>query len=163
MYKVLKNKSNFNTRVEIGLRMMFLLNNLKPSKLDLDKLNYFDYLLLYLNDETLQIDSLHPEYPMMMIELFSKEELIKKALLYMGSKALISIECEENGIVYFANANTNWFLNGLPNNEYSQLLIERIDIIKKKFGDYSTEELKELIRKEIDKRENKFKDFFPYE
>ena len=152
----------FNTISEIGLRIMFILDELKPEKVDLDRLNYFDYLMLYMNDGEMQMNSLHPEYPMMLVELFAKKELLKRSLLYIGSKSLITIECSANGINYSGNINTNWFLDSLVDEEYSQELIKRAKIIKEKFNVYKSSELKELIETRTKNKEKKFEYLFPY-
>ncbi|EDT73871.1 ABC-three component system middle component 2 [Clostridium butyricum] len=153
----------FNTVSEVGLRMMLLLNILKPEKIDLDRINYFDYLMLYMNDEKIQINSLHPEYPMMLIELFTKKELLKESLLYVGSKSLISIECSHKGISYSANSNTEWFLDCLMDDKYAKELIKRAEVIKDKFNFYQNSELKILIENMIKNKEKNFENLFPYE
>lgn len=152
----------FNTVSEVGLRIMFLLEVLKPEKVDLDRLNYLDYLMLYMNDEKIQMNSLHPEYPMMLIELFAKKELLKSSLLYVGSKSLISIECSANGIIYSANSNTSWFLDSLMDDEYAKELIKRAKIIKEKFNFYKNSELKKIIEIRTKNEEKKFENLFPY-
>jgi hypothetical protein len=158
----MKHKLIFNTSLEIGLRSMFLLSSLYPLKVNLDRLLYFDYLTIYTQDAELKIESLHPEYAMRIIELFSKREILKKALMRMTSKGLITIECGEEGFNYCANSNTNWFLEGLKDDEYSKELIKRTKAITEAFKNYSDEELRIFLEKSIESKQKKFNNFFPY-
>jgi hypothetical protein len=53
----------FNTPLECGLRLLYLLNASKPKKLDLQRLITYDYLLVHSGDVDDSLGSLHPAVP----------------------------------------------------------------------------------------------------
>jgi len=53
----------FNTPLECGLRMLFVLSACSPTKLDLQRLITYDYLIVHSGDVADSPDSLHPAVP----------------------------------------------------------------------------------------------------
>jgi hypothetical protein len=151
----------FNTPLELGLRSLYLLNATYPSKCSLERLIYLDYFTIYTKDSKVSLESLHPNYPLRAIELFSKREAIKKGLLLMASRGLINIECDDIGFSYSANIDTDWFLQGLSD-EYSIELKEKASLVERNFSKLSDINLKNFVDTNIKSWGSEYNGFFPY-
>lgn len=151
----------FNTPLELGLRGLYILKVSSPTKCSLERLILLDYLTIYTKDSNASFDSLHPEYPLRAIELFSRREPIKKGLLLMASKGLINIDCEDDGFLYSANVNTNWFVEGLSD-EYSDKLLIKATLVEERFRKMSDTELEKFIFTNINSWGKEYPDFFSY-
>lgn len=148
-----------NTPTEIGMRCLFLLQDVYPKSYNIEKIMYLDYLAIYSRDSQMVDDSLHPEHPMRSIELFSKQELFREALLLIASKRLVDVIYDEMGITYKANINTRWFLSGIENN-YSIELVKKIKIINEKFKDMPEQSIRKFIEYNIEKWDQEMEHFF---
>jgi len=151
----------FSSPLELGLRSLYILKALSPTTCSIDKLLYLDYLSIYTKDSQVSLDSLHPEYPMRAIELFSRRSALQDGLLLMACKGLIEVEYEE-GVFYAANSSTDWFLNGFIG-EYTESLLKKTNLIAKAFKELSELEIKNFIDRNIRNWGIEFKDFFPHE
>ena len=141
-----------NTPSEIGLRCLFLLQEAYPTSYNVEKIMYLDYLTIYSRDAQILEDSLHPEYPMRELEIFSKQVVFREALLLMASKKLLDITYDEMGIRYKANINTKWILAGIENS-YSIELSKKIKIVNKKFQNESENKIRGIIESGAKERE----------
>ncbi|UOF88946.1 hypothetical protein LSG31_13515 [Fodinisporobacter ferrooxydans] len=151
----------FNTPLELGLRCLYLLKVSYPSKCSLDRLILLDYLTIYTKDSKVSCDSLHPEYPLRTIELYGRRETIKKGILLMASRGLITIDCGESGFSYSANFDTDWFLESFSN-KYSKKLLEKAALIEASFRELSDIELEEFVDTNIKSWGKEYTNFFPY-
>ncbi|ULO08980.1 hypothetical protein H1230_09520 [Paenibacillus sp. 19GGS1-52] len=151
----------FNTPLELGLRGLYLLQVSFPLKCSLDRLIFLDYLTIYTKDSDASFDSLHPEYPLRTIELFSRREAIKKGMLLMASKGLVNIDIEEEGFLYSANINTNWFIEALSE-EYSKKLMNNASLVEKRFRNLTDSELEKFVNTNIKSWGKEYLNFFPY-
>lgn len=134
----------FNSDVEIGIRVMTIIESCYPIALSLDKIMYLDYLLLYgIKNEN--GDTLHPSYRLQILELTERRERIKNSLLFLIKKDLISILFKNDGISYKANANSLWYLNNMTNS-YSVRLREYAKTISNVYKDLEIDELKKIAK-----------------
>src|SRR6266542_2221488 len=97
-----RNTSVFNSPLEIGLRVLYLLNELLPNGCDLQRLVYYDYILVHSSDVPDGPKSIHPSIPHRTTEILIKRELVKKGLTLMHSKQLVDSVFDSTGISYKA-------------------------------------------------------------
>src|SRR5437879_6232450 len=90
----------FNTSLESGLRSLFILNSVAPNLRDLQRLIYYDYLIVHSSDVPDGPLSLHPPIPHRSGEWLVRRELVQEGLNLMFSKELIIKMYDPCGIIY---------------------------------------------------------------
>lgn len=138
----------FNTPVEYGLRSLFILSGIAPKAADLQRLIYFDYLVLHTADIDSEQTSLHPSYPYRSAEILIKRERLKNGLLIMNSRQLIRIQFDGGGINYVASPLTQKFLEYL-NSDYAKQLKRCASFVIEKFNAYSDSELDKYMKQNL--------------
>lgn len=133
----MKQISPFNNQLEIGLRLLCILNESYPEKISLQSLIYIDYIIIHSGDFDDKIESIHAPVPYRESEIYIKRQLIQDSLNFLITKNLITISYDTNGIKYIASEETTPFLEKLSENYTHQLLL-RVEWFFKKFE--STEE-----------------------
>lgn len=152
----------YNTPLELGLRALFILRAARDSSCSLERLVYLDYLTTYSSDSELEdLKSLHPDYPLRVIELFTRRTILQQGLSLMARKGLIGIEYSDKGILYSGNINTEWFLTNI-NNNYATQLSKSIERIIEYYKEFSDEQIKEYIDQHYKSWGNEFANIFPY-
>lgn len=144
-----RNTSVFNSPLEIGLRVLYLLNELQPGGCDLQRLVYYDYILVHSSDVPDGPKSIHPSIPHRATEILVKRELVKKGLTLMLSKQLVDSVFDSTGITYKATALTRPFLE-YNKSEYAKSLKETSSWLVNKFKPYSDEKLSLFIKNNLD-------------
>jgi hypothetical protein len=144
-----RNTNVFNSPLEIGLRVLYLLNELKPSGCDLQRLVYYDYILVHSNDIPGGPESIHPSIPHRSTEILVKRDLLKKGLTLMQSKQLVDSIFEPTGITYRATELTAPFLE-YNTSDYANRLKETSIWLVNKFKTYSDEKLSLFIKNNLD-------------
>jgi len=144
-----RNTSVFNSPLEIGLRILYVLNELHPYGCDLQRLIYYDYILVHSSDIPDGPQSIHPSIPHRTTEILVKRELVKKGLTLMQSKQLIDSVFDSTGITYRATALTGPFIE-YNKSEYAVRLKEISSWLVDKFKAYSDEKLSLFIRNNLD-------------
>lgn len=144
-----RNTSVFNSPLEIGLRVLYLLNELQPEGCDLQRLVYYDYILVHSSDVKGGPKSIHPNIPHRSTEILVKRDLLKKGLTLMNSKQLIESVFVNSGITYKATNLTKPFLE-YNRSEYAQRLIETSTWVVNKFKSFSDESLSNFIKNNLD-------------
>src|SRR5450432_1965251 len=94
-------KTIFNSALEVGIRALTVLLESFPSSLDLQRLVYFDYLVVHSGDAG-GPKSLHPNTPLRNGELLVRRGLIERGILLMVSRGLVERRAGANGISYIA-------------------------------------------------------------
>lgn len=150
-----KNTNVFNSPLEIGFRILFILQGIYPREIDLNRLVIYDYFLLNSADFPNGPESLHPPIPHRSSQIIIKPLIIKEAIAQMRSKELIEIVFSVEGIKYKANDLTSKFIE-FQESEYSQKLIELSNWISSQFGEYNDEKLKILVENNIPNWGNEF-------
>ena len=143
-----RNTNVFNSPLEIGFRILFILNGISPREVDFNQLVIYDYFLLNSNDFPNGPRSLHPPIPHRSSQIIIKPLILKDALILMRSKELIEIIFSEKGIKYKANDLTQRFIE-LQENDYSKKLIELSNWICKQFGNFTNEQLNAIVENNI--------------
>jgi hypothetical protein len=148
--QVERNTKVFNTPIEIGLRLLFILNRFAPQALTVEMLIYLDYFLIHSGDIKNGPSSLHPKYPFRSAEIIIKRELVQKGLYYLQSKQLVEIEFSEKGLFYRASNLGSQVLT-LFESGYSTRLQEMSRWLYQEFANTEEEKLKTMIEVNLQK------------
>lgn len=132
--------SPFNSALETGLRSLAILAEACPNPFDLQRLLYFDYLVVHSSDADGPV-SLHPSTPLRNGELLVRRGLIEKGLLLFIGRGLIERNASNSGISYIAAETAGPFLECLTS-PYSRTLRERASWATERFGALDDDQLK---------------------
>ena len=130
----------FNSALETGVRALTVVVEASPRALDLQKLLYFDYLIVHSGDAGGPA-SLHPNTPLRNGELLVRRTIIEQGVLLMVSRGLAERLLRDDGIGYAATDEAAPFLECLTSN-YTHSLRERAEWAMQLFGGLDHEELK---------------------
>jgi hypothetical protein len=134
------NQSPFNSPVEIGLRSLVLLYTLFPDSASLQRLVFFDYLLVHSDDVPDGPTGLHPKTPHRSGEILVRRDNIRHGLLLYMSRDLIKDLYPETGLVYAATERTGSFLDAMQA-EYVAALRSRSTWVIDRFASQTDAEL----------------------
>jgi len=134
----------FNTPLECGLRMLFLLDATAPSEPDLQRLISYDYLLVHSGDAASGPQSLHPAVPYRGSEWLVKRELVRQGLDLMLARELLDKRLQSSGIHYAGTSLTRAFI-ALLNSQYAKDLKSRAAWVSQTFASMSDAELSEYM------------------
>jgi hypothetical protein len=140
----------FNSPLECGLRILFLLDANKPYQADLQRLISYDYLLVYSADADVGKESLHPAVPFRGSEWLVKRDVIRTGLDLMFSRQLLDKKFDRKGILYAANENTTAFVD-LLKSTYADSLRARAAWVSERFGKLSDDDLENYMTTNIGK------------
>ena len=146
----------FNSEIEVGIRVLVLLERSSIIKHSLQRLCVYDYILLHAGDIDLTQSNIHPLHPYSSSEYPIKFQIIEKAIYLLISRKLIDVYTDEDGITYGCNDRTKWFLNAFES-DYIKKLKHTAEWINTKFSRSTDEELSELMKKKITKWGDEFK------
>ncbi|WP_201782774.1 ABC-three component system middle component 2 [Pseudomonas sp. Leaf129] len=138
----------FNSPLECGLRMLFVLDASAGQASDLQRLISYDYLLVHSGDVVGGPESLHPAVPFRGGELLIKRNLVYAGLNQMYSRELLLKTFDVTGILYQATALTSAFLK-LMRTSYAQALRQRSSWIVEHFGMFSDSELGQYMSENV--------------
>lgn len=138
----------FNTPLECGLRMLFVLDARPDRPVDLQRLISYDYLLVHSGDVLGGPTSLHPAVPFRGSELLVKRELVHAGLNQMYSRELLLKTFDLSGILYRATELTSAFV-ALLKTPYAAALRERAAWISSRFGDLHDRELESFMSENV--------------
>jgi hypothetical protein len=138
----------FNTPIECGLRMLFVLEARRDRPSDLQRLISYDYLLVHSGDVVGGPPSLHPPVPFRGGELLVKRELVRAALNQMYSRELLLKTFDVSGILYRATELTSAFV-ALLKSPYATALRERAAWLSWRFGDFHDAELEAFMSENV--------------
>lgn len=138
----------FNTPLECGLRMLFVLEARRDKPADLQRLISYDYLLVHSGDVLGGPASLHPAVPFRGSELLVKRELVRAGLNQMYSRELLLKTFDLSGILYSATELTGAFI-ALLKTPYATALHERAAWVSSRFGDLNDGELESYMAQNL--------------
>jgi hypothetical protein len=133
----------FNNELEMGLRIMIILEAIYPKSFDIETINYYDYFILHTKDIGGD-ESLHADVPNRYGELSVKRELIRNSTKLLLSRGLIDVEYSERGIEYKASESTSPFLVNLEE-EYTVRLKKNTNWVYAKFKTYNFDDLNSFV------------------
>lgn len=138
----------FNTPIEAGLRLLFVLDEAKDQTFDLQRLVSYDYLLVHSGDVEGGPASLHPAVPFRGGELLVKRELVRAGLDAMFAKELLEKKFESTGVCYRATALTGAFLKLLVS-IYASSLRARATWVVSRFASYTDDILEKYMTENV--------------
>lgn len=138
----------FNSPLECGLRMLFVLDASAGRAVDLQRLISYDYLLVHSGDVIGGPESLHPAVPFRGSEFLIKRDLVHAGLNQMYSRELLLKTFGTTGILFQATDLTSAFLL-LMKTSYARELRERSNWIVENFGMLSDVELEKYMSANI--------------
>lgn len=138
----------FNTPIEAGMRLLFILEQANGRSFDLQRIVSYDYLLVHSGDVEGGPASLHPAVPFRGGELLVKRELVRAGLDAMFAKELLEKTFEPTGICYRASALTRAFLKLLVS-PYAAALQARSKWLVQRFAGFSDDELEGYMTENI--------------
>lgn len=141
--------SVFNSPMEAGLRSLTILEAGYPKFYDLERMVIYDYLLVHSGDIEDGPISMHPDTPHRSGEILIKRPIIESGLKNMIAKGLAEARYSEDGITYAATEISSPFIDSLQAH-YTRKMIIIADWVIEKFDDYSIEELKGLVSRNLD-------------
>jgi hypothetical protein len=142
--------ATFNSPLECGLRALALLAAAQPSGCDLQRLVFYDYLLVHSGDVPEGPESIHPATPLRSGEALVRRHWVERGLLLMISRELINRTFSERGIMYEASPITAAFL-GYMEQPYTKKLLERAQWVIARFGGYSDRQMVEFFKANLDR------------
>jgi hypothetical protein len=136
----------FNTPLEAGLRVLFILAATKRA-LDTQRLIYFDYMLVHSGDVGGD-ESLHPRTPSQKGELLVRRRLVQDGVALMRSRELVERRYAATGIVYAATA-AGRYMTEQFDSPYSTALRERAKWVIEEFSESTDDQLAGLLKARI--------------
>jgi|ERR1035437_9811951 hypothetical protein len=121
-----------NSPLEVGLRVLMVLQEVFPEHLDLNQLVLLDHSVLHSADLG-GPDSLHPPVPVRAGELGVKRQAIEAGLEVMIRADLAHVGVGDGGIEFWASETADGF-TGLLGTEYASQLSTRAAWVVKHFG-----------------------------
>ena len=116
----------YNTNPEIGCRILLLLG-IVDDAYSVERLGYYDYFSLHLNDLIDECEGLHPSNPNHSSEIIIKRNTINNAITYLISKGLLTVVYDVSGFRYKNTDLANHLIEMLDNNyslKYKKCVIE---------------------------------------
>jgi hypothetical protein len=146
--------SPFNSALETGVRSLWVLSEGYPAAFDLQRLVYFDYLVVHSADAAGPA-SLHPRTPLRNGELLVRRGLIERGLLLMISRGLVERRVDTRGISFAATEDAGPFLECLAS-AYAQALRTRAQWAVARFGELSDEDFRGFIDSNFERWSREF-------
>jgi hypothetical protein len=140
----------FNSPLECGLRTLVLLRAAQPAACDLQRLIFYDYLLVHSGDVPNGPASIHPPTPLRSGEALVRRQWIERGLCLMISRELVIRTFSDNGIMYEASPLTETFLAYMQE-PYTRKLHERAEWVIARFHSYAESELVEFFKANLDR------------
>jgi|SRR5690606_28472103 len=134
----------FNNPLEVGLRLLCILNEAYPKRISLQSLIYIDYIIIHSGDFDNDVESIHAPVPYRESEIYIRRNLIKRSLDFLLNKSLVDISYDANGITYLASENTTPFLENLSE-KYTLELIKRASWFFSKYESINESILKNIF------------------
>ena len=149
----------FNSPLETGVRALTVLAELAPAALDLQRLVYFDYLVVHSADAG-GPRSLHPNTPLRNGELLVRRAVIERGVLLMVGRGLIERRMETRGITYAATDEAAPFLDCLTS-AYAGSLRQRAEWVIERFGQLDDDALKSFVDTNFERWTREFQSTAP--
>jgi hypothetical protein len=146
--------SAFNSPIEVALRLLFIFNNTKKS-FDIQRLIYYNYLLIHSSDVPNAPASIHADLPRRSCEMLVNRKVIQKALTILLSRGLIDVVYLKKGIEYKKNNYTEIFTTYFDST-YSKQLQERSQWLGAEFDKLDDKQLSKLMDSNLGKWGSEF-------
>jgi hypothetical protein len=134
----------FNSPLENGLRALFILDAIAPDRCDLQRLIFYDYLLVHSGDVPAGPPSLHAAVPHRSGEWMVRRQLISSGIDLMFAKELLDKAYTTAGITFGASELTRPFLGHLAS-PYSSRLRDLATWVSSNFRSYPDDALRQFM------------------
>lgn len=134
----------FNTPVECGFRLLFILSASRPALFDVQRLISYDYLLVHSGDVDASRSSLHPAVPNRGAEWVIKRQIVDTGLSLMCARELVVRSMTDLGIYYSGSDLTSAFV-GLLKTSYAKDLRDRAKWVAERFDPYTDDRLQNYM------------------
>jgi hypothetical protein len=135
----------FNTPIEFGLRSLILLEAVSPDMCDLQRLGFYDHLLVHSDDVPSGPLALHPATPLRSGELLVRRTLVERGIQLLIRKGLVTKCYTTRGIYFAATQYAKPFLEYFKS-DYALRCVEISTWIAGRFQPLSNDELREFIQ-----------------
>lgn len=132
-----------NSPLEIAVRVLTVLVEAFPARLDINRLVLLDHGLLHSADLG-GPESLHPPVPIRTGELGIKRERIKKGLEVLLRAGLVEMEARLDGIQFWAADRAAGFVS-LLETDYARALAARSKWVVAEFGSLDDSDLRQAM------------------
>ncbi len=102
-----------NTSLEFGLRALITLSKLSNDGTDIERLLMYDYMLTNSGEFNRELPSVHAETPYKYSKLLVKRNTLKEGINLMLRHGLLTLNYNEEGIIYKKNKYTQKFLDNI--------------------------------------------------
>jgi hypothetical protein len=136
--------SPLNSSLEVGVRVLMILNEAFPEHLDVNRLVLLDHGVLHSADLG-GPDSLHPPLPIRVGELGVKRAVIEQGLQVMLRAGLVEMISKDSGIQFQASDRAFNFVSILDS-DYAVALHSRVKWVLQYFTDLSEEAIRSQMR-----------------
>lgn len=150
----MNNASIYNTSYEVSVRVLILLN-FTSGPIDLQRIIYYDYLMLHYGDVDEDYESIHPANPFHTTELYIRRELIQSALDLICKKGLTNIILSNDGFLYEISSLGRNFIKCFEN-DYFAKLIKYAQLVTNRFDNFSVNDINEFININVGKWKDEF-------
>lgn len=140
----MKSSQVFNSPIEIGMRMVYLLLELYPKDFDVFYLTYLDYALVYSADLG-GPDSLHTPVSQRGGAFLSNSDSVDQALKSMCKLGFVEMKLSEQGITYLAGDNARAVTNSMGT-LYTELLKEKCTWVGEFISDKSYKDIQGIFK-----------------
>lgn len=137
-------RSPLNSPLEVGVRVLMILTEAYPERLDVNRLVLLDHGVLHSADLG-GPESLHPALPVRAGELGVKRTVIEEGLQVMVRAKLVDMSTGARGIGFGATDTAYSFVSVLVS-DYATKLHERVEWVLGRFSDLSEETLRKEMR-----------------
>lgn len=138
----------FNTPLECGFRLLFVLAASRPARCDLQRLISYDYLLVHSGDVANGPSSLHPAVPDRGAEWIVKRGLVQNGMDLMYARELVTKQLTHHGIFYAGSDMTAAFIN-LLKSPYATELQKRAEWIVDTFGERTDDDVQAFMAERV--------------
>lgn len=147
--------SPFNNEVESGLRVLFILNEIFPEPLSIEKIIYLDYFTVHSADIDKTQRSIHPPVPYRFGEFYVRRNITQNGINLFLNKNLINIHYSKEGIKYKASEYSSPFIDSLDES-YSLKIKDKVSWVIKSFSKHSVNELKKITQERLEYINNEY-------
>ncbi|MGY2127377.1 ABC-three component system middle component 2 [Blastococcus sp. SYSU DS0617] len=133
-----------NSPVEVGVRVLMVLTEAYPEKLDVNRLVLLDHGVLHSADLG-GPESLHPALPVRAGELSVKRDAVEAGLQLMIRAGLVQMSLAPDGVQFHAGEGAHHFVEILGST-YATTLHERVAWVVRNFDDLSEHSLRRQMR-----------------
>jgi len=141
--------SPFNGPVEVGLRVLMVLDEAFPQAFSLQRLVIYDYLIVHSDDVPGGPPGLHAKTPYRASELSARRPVVQSGLVLYQSRGLVEQRYEDRGLYFSASDRSSGFLDAFHSN-YSGLLRRRAEWLVAAHSMLSDDEMNALVRSQCE-------------